>query len=172
VRSRSDLTAICDAGPVIHLDELDCLDLLSDFAQVMLPEKVRQEIERYRRSALKNPRISFMTVGRRTHFDGSLLAMSRSFALDAGETEALILMKEIPNAIFLTDDSAARLAANQMGLEVHVTIGILVRAIRRGYRKPEEVFQALSELPRKSTLYIKPSLLEESILKIKHEFGL
>jgi predicted nucleic acid-binding protein len=98
--------------------------------------------------------------------------MSRSFALDAGETEALILMKEIPNAIFLTDDSAARLAANQMGFEVHGTIGILVRAIRRGYRKPVEVLQALSELPRKSTLHIKPSLLEESILKIKHEFGL
>ena len=112
MRSRSDLTAICDAGPVIHLDELDCLDLLSDFAQVMLPEKVRQEIERYRRSALENPRISFMTVGRRTHFDGSLLAMSRTFVLDAGETEALALMKENPNAIFLTDDASGRIGEN------------------------------------------------------------
>ena len=98
--------------------------------------------------------------------------MSRTFVLDAGETEALALMKEIPNAIFLTDDSAARLVANQMGFEVHGTIGILVRAIRREHRKPEEVVRVLSELPQKSTLYIKHSLLEEIILKVKHEFGL
>jgi hypothetical protein len=25
---------VCDAGPLIHLDEIDCLDLLSDFAEV------------------------------------------------------------------------------------------------------------------------------------------
>ena len=53
-----------------------------------------------------------MTVGRRTHFDGSLLAMSRTFVLDAGETEALALMKEIPNAIFLTDDASGRIGEN------------------------------------------------------------
>ena len=98
--------------------------------------------------------------------------MSRSFALDAGETQALALIKEIPNAIFLTDDSAARIVASQMGFEVHGTIGILARAVRRGYRKPDEVLRVLSELPRKSTLYIKPSLLEEIIFKIRHEFGL
>ena len=63
-KSKSNLTAVCDAGPVIHLDEIECLDLLSDFAQVMLPVKVRQEIERYRCSALEDPRVSFKTVGR------------------------------------------------------------------------------------------------------------
>jgi predicted nucleic acid-binding protein len=98
--------------------------------------------------------------------------MSRTFMLDAGETEALALMKENLNAIFLTDDASARLVAKQMGFEVHGTIGILVRAIRRRYRKPEEVLRVLSELPQKSTLYIKHSLLEEIILKIKREFGL
>lgn len=172
VKSKSELTVICDAGPIIHLDELDCLDLLSDFAQVILPERVRQEIERYRQSALGKSRISFTITGRRTHFDRGLLTMSRTFMLDAGETEALALMKENLNAIFLTDDASARLVAKQMGFEVHGTIGILVRAIRRRYRKPEEVLRVLSELPQKSTLYIKHSLLEEIILKIKREFGL
>ena len=50
VKNKSDLAVVCDAGPIIHLDELGCLDLLSDFTQVILPDRVRQEIERYRQS--------------------------------------------------------------------------------------------------------------------------
>lgn len=34
--ARSDIRAsvVCDAGPLIHLDEAGCLDLLADFAEV------------------------------------------------------------------------------------------------------------------------------------------
>ena len=35
MKNKSELTVVCDAGPIIHLDELDCLDLLSDFRQVL-----------------------------------------------------------------------------------------------------------------------------------------
>ncbi len=74
--------------------------------------------------------------------------------------------------MFLTDDASARLVAEQMGFKVHGTIGILIRSTRRGQRKPEEVVSILTEIPSKSTLYIKPSLLEEIILMIKSEFNL
>ena len=172
VKNKSELTVICDAGPVIHLDELDCLDLLSDFSQVILPDRVRQEIERYRPSALGRAAMSFNIIGRQTHPDGGLLAMCLTSMLDAGETEALALMKENPIAVFLTDDASARLVGKQMRFKVHGTVGMLVRSIRRGYRSPEEVLRVLSELPQKSTLHIKHSLLDEIISKIKHEFGL
>jgi len=172
VKNKSGLTVICDAGPIIHLDELDCLDLISDFTQVILPERVSLEIERHRQSALGKAGISFVIMGRRTHLDPGLLTMSRTFMLDAGEMEALALMKYNPKAVFLTDDASARLVAKQMGFEVHGTIGILVRSIRRGKRRPEEVLRVLSELPQRSTLYLKHSLLDEIILKVKDEFGL
>ena len=29
---------VCDAGPLIHLDELDALGLLADFAEVLVQE--------------------------------------------------------------------------------------------------------------------------------------
>ena len=29
---------VCDADPLIHLDELDCLDLLGDYPEVLVPE--------------------------------------------------------------------------------------------------------------------------------------
>lgn len=39
---------VCDAGPLIHLDELDALGLLSDFAEVLVPDAVWREVERHR----------------------------------------------------------------------------------------------------------------------------
>ena len=31
---------VCDAGPLIHLDEVGALDLLADFAEILVPEAV------------------------------------------------------------------------------------------------------------------------------------
>ncbi len=60
-----------------------------------------------------------------------------------------------------------------MRFKVHGTIGILIRSIRRGQKKPEEVLQILEEdLPKKSSLHIKHSLLNEIIQKVKKEFQL
>lgn len=44
---------VCDAGPLIHLDELDCLDLLGDFPEVLVPEAVWREVLKHRPSALE-----------------------------------------------------------------------------------------------------------------------
>jgi hypothetical protein len=35
---------IADAGPIIHLDELGCLDLLADFGSIIVPEAVWLEV--------------------------------------------------------------------------------------------------------------------------------
>jgi predicted nucleic acid-binding protein len=81
-------------------------------------------------------------------------------------------MEKNPQAIFLTDDASARMVAEQMGFRVHGTIGVLVRSIRRGQMEPGEVLHILEEAPSKTTLYIKYSLLDEIVLKIRKEFNL
>lgn len=43
---------VCDAGPLIHLDEVGCIDLLHDFAQVLVPTKVWEEVMQHRPSAI------------------------------------------------------------------------------------------------------------------------
>lgn len=163
---------ICDAGPIIHLDELNCLDLLADFQEIILSDTVWKEIKRHRPLALKRSDISFTTLPGKIPTDELLLTICRIFSLDAGEIEVLALMEKTPESMFLTDDASARLVAEQMGFRVHGTIGILIRSTRRGQRKAEEVVRILTEIPSKSTLYIKPSLLEEIILMIKSEFNL
>ena len=169
---KSTTKVVCDAGPVIHLDELNCLDLLADFKEIILSSRVCEEIKWYRPSALKRQGLSFTTLTQRISPNEPLLTICRIFALDAGETEALTLMQQNPQAMFLTDDASARLAADQMGFRVHGTIGILIRSIRRGHRDPEETVRILSEIPLKSTLHIKPALLKEIIIKVKTEFNL
>ena len=52
------LHVVCDAGPVIHLDELGCLDLLHDFPHVIVPAAVRGEIVRHTPGLISGPVIS------------------------------------------------------------------------------------------------------------------
>ena len=98
--------------------------------------------------------------------------MCRALSLDTGECEALALMERGPTAIFLTDDSAARMVAERMGYKVHGTIGILLRSIRRKQLAPKEVLGLLDSLPQRCSLFIKPSLLDEIKLRVKDEFHL
>jgi len=169
---KSTIRVVCDAGPIIHLDELNCLDLFADFQEILISDTVWKEIKRHRPLALKNPNLAFTRLPGRIPDNEQLLTVCRIFSLDAGEIEALAIVEKNPQAMFLTDDASARLVAEQMGFKVHGTIGILVRSIRRGERKPEEVVRILRDIPLKSTLYIKPFLLEEIMLKIKNEYNL
>jgi predicted nucleic acid-binding protein len=167
---KSAITVVCDAGPAIHLDELGCLDLLKDFQEVLFPHTVWEEINRYRPSALKNADLRFVQLPGKTPSSEPILTLCKIFSLDAGEIEALALMEQRPQAMFLTDDAAARLVAIQMRFNVHGTIGILVRSIRQGQKSPKEVLDILKDIPSKSTLYLRHSLLQEIQLKIKGEF--
>jgi len=171
-KTKSNIKAICDAGPVIHLDELNCLNLLCDFQEIILADTVWQEVKHHRPTALKNTDIPFVRSAREHPKDELLRTMCRIFSLDAGEAEAFAIIEKNPDSMFLTDDASARLVAEQIGFKVHGTIGIIVRAIRRGFMQPEQVLKTLSEIPTRSSLYIKHSLLEEIIVKIKKEFHL
>ncbi len=170
--SKSNIKAICDAGPIIHLDELNCLDLLCDFQEIVLGDIVREEVKHHRPGALKKPNIHFMRASQKYPEGDLLRAMCKIFTLDAGEIEAFAIIEKNPGALFFTDDASARLVADRMGFKVHGTIGIIVRAIRRELMQPEQVLQILSEIPSKSSLHIRTSLLEKIIGKIKREFHL
>jgi len=167
IESATDI--ICDTGPIIHLDELDCLDLLADFREIILAASVVEEIEKHRPAALK-AKLPLRVLRAHNLADERLAAMCRIFALDRGETESLLIMENHPDAIFLTDDASARMVAERMGLRVHGTIGVIIRAIRRGQKSPEEVLAIIDSIPLLSTLFIKSALLKETAVRIRKEF--
>lgn len=154
---------VCDAGPLIHLDELDCLSFLTDFYPILVPDHVWQEVEHHRPGALVSPRLNLRRVEVMISARPTFQSLVQSLALDLGEQAALTLMQSHPDAILLTDDAAARLAATTLGYRVHGTIGILVRAIRRGQRSRADVIAILHQLPVHSSLHIRPQLLAEII---------
>ena len=115
-------SVVPDAGPIIHLDELGRLSLLADFEEVRVVPAVLEEVARHRprcldalgsrcRVALPEPRM--------TEF---IEPLCRALSLDAGEREALAIARSDPEALFITDDAAARIAALQIGLTAHGTL--------------------------------------------------
>jgi predicted nucleic acid-binding protein len=155
--------AICDAGPLIHLDEVDCLDLLNDFQTALVTPIVWREALRHR-PGLHTDRLKMVETPAVAPVQVNALA--RLMGLHAGETEALSLALQHPGCILLSDDSAARLAAKQLGIAVHGTIGILLRAIRRRQRSRMEVIELLRALPERSSLHIEARLLREILSEL------
>lgn len=158
---------VCDAGPLIHLDELACLPLLADFPIVFVPEQVWQEVGHHRPKALIDVGPALLRVPVVISEQAAFQALVRAMALGVGEQAALSLMQQHSSAIFLTDDAAARLAATTLGYRVHGTIGILLRAIRRQQRTRAEVLTTLRSLPVKSTLRVRAELLQGIIAELE-----
>jgi predicted nucleic acid-binding protein len=98
-----------------------------------------------------------------------LKLLATTLSLDPGELEALSLMDNSPTAIFLTDDAAARLAAQSLGYRVHGTIGILLRSIRQNRYSLSRVIELLLVIPLKSSLHVRHSLLNEIIERLQKE---
>jgi len=160
---QSDTSVVCDAGPLIHLDELDCLELLADFAQVWVPATVAQEARRLRSLRLDAPGF---TIVPDSPLEPQLVSLGRAYLLHQGELAALRLCREHPEALLLTDDAAARLAGMHMGLRVHGTLGLLLRAVRRGLKTKTQVAELISAIPRQSTLFIRRQLLEQALQEL------
>ena len=41
--NKSALRIVCDAGPIIHLDELGCLHLLNNFQEILIGSTIQCE---------------------------------------------------------------------------------------------------------------------------------
>jgi predicted nucleic acid-binding protein len=158
---------VCDAGPVIHLDELGCLDLLADFVPLLVPRQVWGEVTRHRGRLTDADVPGVRVVDVTGAASAKLSAISDSMALHVGERAALAVLGSEGARLFLCDDAAARLAAESLGFEVHGTVGVLVRSIRRGMRTREQVIRILRELPKRSTLRLSSKLLKAVIAKVE-----
>jgi predicted nucleic acid-binding protein len=157
---------VADAGPLIHLDELDALSLLADFQRVLVPEAVWQEVEYHRPAALS--RLASVLL-RQTSPPASPIidALTSMFTLHLGEKEALTCCLSHPDSLLLTDDTAARMAAKNLGIRAHGTVGLLIRAIRRQLRSKAEILQLLADIPSGTTLHIRPAFLAAVIREVE-----
>ena len=89
-----ELSVVIDAGPLIHLDELECLDLLSDYSSLVTTDIVSDEAQRHRtRLQLRHiPRLQIASVS--GHPSTRLSVLSDTLDLAAGEISALVLAEQ------------------------------------------------------------------------------
>ena len=161
MKSKRTLSVVCDSGVIIHLDELGLLSLLSDFGRVIATETVSLEVAKHRSISLSYYGI---TVLPDSFPDRAIVTISQSFCLHQGETAVLSMAKLVPGEkIILTDDTAARIAANHMGFKVHGTIGILLRAVRRKQQTSTEIAETLRALHLHSTLYVSRDIIDYAL---------
>ncbi|RDZ51742.1 nucleic acid-binding protein, partial [Haloferax sp. Atlit-10N] len=138
------ILAVVDAGPIIHLDEIDALALLSVVDELLIPQTVYQELE----AGMVPPALETIEY-ELVESDTTGLGVE----LDPGETAALTVASERA-AVLLTDDLAARDAANDRDVEVHGSIGILVLASTRGELEKSAAAELMRALQTETSLFV------------------
>lgn len=123
------MRAVANAGPLIHLSWIGQLRLLPAlFSEVIVPVAVRDEVLRAGSdvpgvSDLRNAFAADQFFVQRVVDLAAVEALTAS--LDRGESEALILMREVQADLLLMDDRRARLEALRQGYSLMGTVGIL-----------------------------------------------
>jgi predicted nucleic acid-binding protein len=154
---------VLDAGPLIHLDELDCLRLLDGFKALLIPTIVWNEACHHR-PLLKLEKIPRAKIADPVGLPPAhVTTVAHGGELHAGEIAAITLLHEAGGGLLLSDDDAARQTAEALGFAVAGTLGLLLRGIRRGQISSTEVRRIAAEIPMRSTLHVSRMLLKRFV---------
>jgi len=147
------IVAVADAGPIIHLAEIESLELFSALDTLLVPTTVYEELEAGGVPA-KLSGIDYETVESSTNPDWV------SDELDAGEIAALAVANE-ENAILLTDDLAARRVATDAGIEVHGSVGLIALAFNRDVLDRPTAIRRMRALQGETSLFVTDAVIEK-----------
>ncbi len=156
---------VSDTSPLHYLILCGADGLLAQlFEKVVIPPTVYAELQHASTPTMVQEWIrampAWVSVQKPTALDASL-------NVDAGEQEAICLAREIRAAAVLMDDRAGRRAAEQCGLSVIGTLGLLEQAAVRGWI---DLPKALEQL-RQTNARIDPQLIEAALERLKSRSG-
>jgi predicted nucleic acid-binding protein len=161
--------AVTDAGPLIHLAEVDGLTLLRIFAVLHIPDAVWSEAVRPNRvrevdlAELRHihrhtiPQVQVIQFLQETELEG----------LQAGDVESLCLCQHIQMSTLLTDDLLVREAAQQLSLTPVGSLGIVVRAYRVGHISLADAERYLNALYDTSSLFVTRVIVDLAIEQLR-----
>ena len=165
----TEIVAVLDAGPLIHLDELGGLNLLNDFKELLVPQAVLDEALKHRPDLRMSGLTNLEIISEPPPLPADLLKLADELALHAGERAALAVLKARGGQFLLSDDAAARTVALAVGFQTHGTVGLILRSQRRGKISKPEMLQLLRDLPTQTTLHIQKDFLAIIVAKAEAE---
>ena len=160
--------AVADAGPLIHLAEIDALELLRVFDCLHIPDAVWAEAVgpvRVAPEALQRLRLTqrhTVSPAAVTRF----VQENHLEQLQAGEQECLCLCQQIAVPVLLTDDLAVREAAQRLRLTPVGSLGIVMRADRQDRITRAEAERAITALDTISSLFVTRTIVELALERL------
>jgi len=159
------LLVVADNSPIAYLREIRHIDLLHKlFGEIYVPAAVYHELchpktpASVREWALKPP--PWLKIDSTS---GS--PDPETSHLDAGEREAIALAERLHADLILMDERSGTKICRAKGFEATGTLGILIRAARRGWIDLAEAFQRL----KATNFRYSPEMLEQ--LLSEHQGG-
>jgi predicted nucleic acid-binding protein len=152
---------VSNSGPLINLAKIGQFTLLEDlFQRLIIPPEVFEEVavRGAGQPGAMETRTARWIVRRklRQPYTARLLTAE----LDRGEAEAIALALQEKADWLLIDERIGRRFAQQAGLKVKGTLGVLVEGVRRGLI--EEIQPFLDEMRAKGT-WIAPAIYEQML---------
>jgi len=152
---------VSDTGPILHLCEAQALHLLRRTGEVHIPKAVDAEIPQHQPD-WQSQRPDWVIVdGLASPYDEEANAWQHAGLLGSGEAEAIALARQMNADWTLTDDSAARLFAQAVGLEVHGSLGIVLWSAAKGHLDRSDAEATLDRLAQ-SSLWVSTRVLTEA----------
>jgi hypothetical protein len=148
---------VSNTGPLLalaHLGQFDLLRLL--FGKVFIPPAVRGEVKD-ETSVAALTAADWITI---QPVQDMLAVQLLNEELDAGESEALVLAKELQADLVLIDERAATRKARAVGLPVIGTLGVLLLGKQAGHLA---VIKPLLERLRDLDFHLSTDLYEKVI---------
>ena len=162
--------AVADAGPLIHLDELSCLNLLDCYSTVWVPRFVAYEAEKHR-AGWKSRSPDSIKITDVPKAEVERLKVNLKTALDAGEIESIALWKRVPSASIICDDLAARRVAMEMGAPIIGTLGLVIKAAKQKRIELGTALDLIRAIPDITTLHVRRDLIEYAVSEIERRFA-
>ncbi|MGB8645684.1 MAG: hypothetical protein WCF84_10630 [Anaerolineae bacterium] len=161
--------AVADAGPLIHLNEIQGISLLAGFEAILVSSAVWQETVTSGRVS-KEVLLGLSAFKRETvaeiPFQEFVQAQSLS-NLQRGEQEALYLGAIHAIPIVLTDDLNARGAAKRLNMTPVGSLGIVVRAFYDGRTSRAQAEDHINALYQVSSLFVTRAIVDLAIEQIR-----
>jgi predicted nucleic acid-binding protein len=141
---------ICNTGPLLHLGEAQVLALLALAGEVSIPLAVDLEMLVHQQD-WQHQRPAWIIIQRlELPYNTAAAQWQHAGLLHGGEAAAVALAQQLHANWFLTDDTAARVFAQSLGLEVHGSLGIVLWAAAMGQLQRAEAERALDRLAQAS----------------------
>lgn len=154
---------VSNASPLILLGKIDHIPLLGELSdELIVPDVVREEVVARPEGERVISEVASLP-GARFESKIAISAELTAWNLGPGESQVLALTRVYPGSRAVLDDLQARRCAQAFGLPMIGTLGVVLRAKRRGViGKARPVIEHL----RRVGLYASDSLIEQALAHV------